>query len=104
MSVTGEIGPQGLIPTTDRFGTALGDIFRCPACGHMQVEPMPDEAMLAAAYAQAASDDYVNEEAGQRAYGRLALTSIESYGPPRGTLLDLGCWVGFLLAEARERG
>ena len=46
LRVAGEIGPDGLVPTTDRFGTALADIVRCGVCGHMQLEPMPDEATL----------------------------------------------------------
>ena len=107
LSVAGEAGEQGLIPTTDRFGTALADIVRCPACGHMQLERFPTEEVLAEAYGDAASEDYVGEEDGQRATARLALEHIERHvgpgsRPPR--IADLGCWVGFLLAEARERG
>jgi SAM-dependent methyltransferase len=104
LSVAGEIGPDGLIPTTDRYGTALGDIVRCPNCGHRQLHPMPDESLLAQAYAVAESEAYVEEEAGQRETARRALQRIERYVPGRGALLDLGCWVGFLLAEARDRG
>jgi SAM-dependent methyltransferase len=70
----------------------------------MQLDPMPGEAMLAGAYADAASEDYIEEEAGQRETARRALERIEVYAPARGALLDLGCWVGFLLAEARDRG
>lgn len=98
------MGADGLIPTTDRFGTALADIVRCRVCGHMQLDPMPDEELLSHAYTEAASDDYIEEEAGQRETARRALERIERYAPGRGKLLDLGCWVGFLLAEARERG
>ena len=94
---------EDLIPTTDRFGAALGDIVRCPACSHMQLERFPSEAELGEAYGEAESEDYVEEEAGQRATARTALERIERF-VPRGGLLDLGCWVGFLLAEARERG
>ena len=104
LRVAGEIGPDGLIPSTDRFGSALGDIFRCPGCGHMQLDPMPDEALLARAYAEAQSEDYIEEEAGQRETARRALERIEVHAAHRGAILDLGCWVGFLLAEARERG
>jgi SAM-dependent methyltransferase len=93
-----------MIPSTDRFGSALADIVRCPGCGHMQLDPMPDEAMLAAAYAEAQSDAYIEEEAGQRTTARRALERIETHAARRDTILDLGCWVGFLLAEARERG
>jgi SAM-dependent methyltransferase len=108
MRVAGDQGRDGLIPTTDRFGTALSDIVRCAGCGHMQLERMPLDGELDEAYAIAASDDYIDEEAGQRETARRSLARIEAYAPqpadrPR-TLLDLGCWVGFLLAEARERG
>lgn len=103
LAVAGEIGEQGLIPTTDRYGTALSDIVRCPRCGHMQLERFPDEAELRAAYADTESEDYLGEEAGQRATARAVLAEIER-NAPRGRLLDLGCWVGYLLAEARVRG
>lgn len=102
--VAGGAGPEGLIPSTDSYGTALADIWRCAGCGHMQLHPMPSGAALEAAYEEAASDDYVAEEAGQRATARGALDAIEAHVPGRGRLLDLGCWVGFLMAEARDRG
>jgi SAM-dependent methyltransferase len=104
LRVAGDMGDQGLIPTTDRFGTALSDIVRCARCGHMQLADMPTDAELESAYADAASDDYVEEEAGQRETARRMLARIEAHAPQRGAILDLGCWVGFLLAEARERG
>jgi SAM-dependent methyltransferase len=103
LRVAGSAGRDGLIPTTDRFGTALADVVRCASCGHMQLERMPAEAALEQAYAEAASGDYVEEEAGQRATARRVLERVECEVRP-GRLLDLGCWVGFLLAEARERG
>jgi SAM-dependent methyltransferase len=104
LRVAGSAGSQGLIPSTNRFGTALADIVRCRRCGHMQLDPMPGEAVLATAYADAASEEYVAEEAGQRATARRALERIEKHAVGRGALLDLGCWLGFLLAEARDRG
>ena len=103
MSVAGDAGSEGLIPTTKEFGTALGDIVRCGDCGHMQLDRFPGESELAQAYAEAASDDYVDEEAGQRESFRTVLERIERFAP-RGALLDVGCWVGFLLDEARARG
>src|SRR4051812_42569356 len=71
--VAGEVGAQGLIPTTDRFGTALSDVVRCGRCGHMQLERFPSDAQLAEAYARAESQDYVAEEPGQRATARMTL-------------------------------
>ena len=112
LAVAGDAGPDGLIPTTDRFGTALSDLVRCARCGHRQTDPMPADAVLESAYSDAASDDYVEEEAGQRETARRALERIERHlvadagngaARPR-RLLDLGCWVGFLLAEAGARG
>ena len=112
LKVAGDAGPDGLIPTTDNYGAALADLVRCSSCGHRQTEPMPADAVLLSAYAGAASDDYVEEEAGQRETARRALARIERHlvpdphngGPRRRRLLDLGCWVGFLLSEAGERG
>lgn len=103
LRVAGDAGPNGLIPTTDRFGTALSDIVRCSTCGHMQLEHLPASALLAGAYAEAQSDDYLAEEAGQRATARLALRRIERR-VATGALLDVGCWFGFLLDEARRGG
>src|SRR5438876_4656873 len=85
---------DSLIPTTDRFGTAFSDLVRCPACGHIQLERLPSEAELADAYSEAESEDYVEEEAGQRATARIALERLERH-VARGALLDLSCWVGF---------
>jgi SAM-dependent methyltransferase len=101
--VAGEIGAEGLIPTTKEFGTAMGNIVRCTNCGHMQLERFPSEEELNAEYAKAASDDYVDEEAGQRVSAARVLERTERYVKP-GKLLDLGSWVGFLMAEARDRG
>ena len=94
------MGDEGLIPTTKEFGTALADIARCGACGHMQLDRFPSEAELDAAYEVAESDAYVEEEAGQRYSFASVLERIERYAPGRGAILDVGCWVGFLLAEA----
>jgi SAM-dependent methyltransferase len=69
----------------------------------MQLAGFLAESTLAAAYAEAESADYIEEECGQRATARVTLARIERYRAP-GRLLDLGCWVGFLLDEARRRG
>jgi SAM-dependent methyltransferase len=103
LAVAGEAGEAGLIPTTDRFGTALADIVRCGRCGHMQLSQFPTDEDLSESYAEAESDDYITEEPGQRATARAILDRIEHQVEP-GSLLDLGCWVGYLLDEARSRG
>lgn len=104
LQVAGNAGREGLIPTTDRYGTALADIARCGACGHMQLDPLPEAEVLESGYADAESFDYVEEEAGERATARRTLDLIERHAGGHGALLDLGCWVGFLAAEAATRG
>jgi SAM-dependent methyltransferase len=103
LAVRGELGADGLIPTTKQFGTALADIVRCEQCGHMQLDRFPADEQLVREYERAESDDYVGEEAGQRASARRVLERAERFAGP-GRLLDVGCWVGFLMAEARDRG
>lgn len=104
LQVAGEMGAEGLIPTTKEFGTALGNIVRCDDCTHMQLDRFPTDTELDAAYAEAASQAYVEEEAGQRYSFASVLERIERYASRKGSLLDVGCWVGFLLAEAEARG
>jgi SAM-dependent methyltransferase len=103
LRVAGGAGEPGLIPTTDRFGVALGDFVRCDACGHLQLDPMPSGAELEQGYREAASDAYEEEGAGQRATAATELARIERHVEP-GPLADLGCWVGFLVEAAAERG
>jgi len=69
----------------------------------MQLERMPAQTSLLEGYADAQSTDYLAEEVGQRATARITLAQIERHRSP-GTLLDVGCWLGFLLDEARVRG
>jgi SAM-dependent methyltransferase len=95
--------PESLIPTTTDFGNALADIARCQACGHMQLIELPRGATLLTDYAEAESGDYLAEEAGQRITAGRLLDRLEAYVEP-GALLDVGCWLGFLLDEARTRG
>jgi SAM-dependent methyltransferase len=104
MKVAGQAGEEGLIPTTKEFGTALADIVGCPSCSHMQLDRFPTDAELDEAYAVAESDAYVEEEAGQRHSFAGVLERVERYAQRRGAILDVGCWVGFLLAEAQARG
>jgi SAM-dependent methyltransferase len=95
--------PTTLAADTTAYGHATSDIARCAECGHMQLETMPDEPSLEDAYSDESEAAYVEEERGQRATAARALERIERHVPP-GALCDLGCWVGFLLAEARDRG
>jgi SAM-dependent methyltransferase len=103
LKVAKELDEQGLIPTTDAFGSALDDIVECGSCGHRQLARMPAEAELLKLYVGARADHYVEEARGQGVTARASLEQIERHVKP-GRFLDLGCWVGFLLVEARGRG
>jgi SAM-dependent methyltransferase len=103
LSVAGGMGADGLIRTTSEFGTALADVVRCETSGHMQHGPRPSETILSEFYADAESDDYVGEEAGQRETARHALERIRRLLRPGG-LLCLGLPdAGGLLARLMGR-
>ena len=95
--------PTDLTPATDRYGQGLADLVRCSSCGHAQVERFPETADLETAYEVAEEDEQLAEEPGQRATAARALMRIERHVPV-GSVCDLGCWVGSLLAEAEHRG
>ncbi|MDQ6746123.1 MAG: class I SAM-dependent methyltransferase [Actinomycetota bacterium] len=101
--VASDPGETGLIPTTDRFGAALDDIVRCRGCGHLQLAGPAAVELLSDGYERARCTDYLNEEVGQRATARRTLAMITRHTAP-GALLDIGCWLGFLLDEARRAG
>lgn len=94
---------ETLEPTNESYGTAPADILRCAVCGHGQIGEMPELEDLDEAYETAESQDYVEEEAGQRATAVRAVERIERH-VRRGRMADLGCWVGFLCSEAEKRG
>jgi SAM-dependent methyltransferase len=100
---TGRAAAASLAATTTAYGSAPGDIVRCTACGHMQVEELPREAELGHEYAAVSEAAYLDEERGQRATAARALERIERHVPV-GAICDLGCWAGFLLSEADRRG
>ncbi len=95
---------EGLVATTTAYGAAPADLVRCRTCGHIQVSRFPAEAELEGAYAEVDEGAYLSEAAGQRATAARALEHIERHLPAPGSVCDLGCWVGFLLAEAEARG
>lgn len=96
-------GDASLVATTTSYGNAPSDIVRCEHCGHMQVASFPSEPELDGAYAAVSEAAYVAEEAGQRATAGRTLARIERHVTP-GRIVDLGCWVGFLVSEAQRRG
>ena len=93
-----------LAATTTAYGSAPADIVRCRSCGHMQVARFPPGQTLEEGYGDVAEAAYLDEEAGQRATAARALDRIERHTGGPGALVDLGCWVGFMLSEAKRRG
>lgn len=69
----------------------------------MQVSEFPAEAELDEAYGDVSEAAYLEEEEGQRATARRVLERVERHAR-RGSLVDLGCWLGFLVSEAQRRG
>jgi SAM-dependent methyltransferase len=95
-----------LVATTTAYGSAPADLVRCTVCGHRQVAEFPPLSQLDEAYGDVDEGAYIAEEAGQRATARRALETIEHHlnGGAGRSLVDVGCWVGFLLSEAQGRG
>ena len=94
---------KSLVATTTAYGHAPDHLVRCTTCGHMQVAEFPAEPTLDSEYAGVAEAAYLDEERGQRATAERALARVEQYVGV-GALLDVGCWLGFLLSEAQRRG
>lgn len=103
MRVAARVDGSDFAPSTKDYGRALSDIGRCADCGHMQLIQMPSDVILGEVYGAAADVEYIDEEEGQRATARAILGRLEEHVAP-GRLLDLGCWVGFLMSEATRRG
>jgi SAM-dependent methyltransferase len=69
----------------------------------MQVAALPAQPALSAGYAEVTEAAYLDEEPGQRATAARILERLEQHRRP-GRLLDVGCWVGFMVAVAGGRG
>jgi len=92
-----------LQPSASAYGTTLGPVARCLACGHGSVVESPAGDSLTEAYGEVSDTVSLEEEAGQVATARRALDLVARFTAPR-RLVDLGCWTGSLLVAAGERG
>jgi 2-polyprenyl-3-methyl-5-hydroxy-6-metoxy-1,4-benzoquinol methylase len=95
-----------------------GEVFpivRCTACGLVYVNPRRRQETLTrlyrdAVYFQGGRDlasgynDYIGDQEIHRLFFNRQLDLLEEHVNAPGRLLDVGCAVGFLLAEARRRG
>ena len=94
-----------MAPAASGFGTTLGDVVRCDACGHGSLRQVPSSEDLARTYAHVEDTSSLDEEHGQIATATRDLEAVHQHlaGGP-GALLDLGCWTGSLLDAARTLG
>jgi predicted TPR repeat methyltransferase len=97
------VDPHLFRPSADRYGETVGTVLRCLECGHASLAETPTDAVLAAAYGDAADPVSLVEEEGQLETARRSLARIEAVVSP-GRLVDLGCWTGSFVAAAAQRG
>lgn len=104
LKVRGDMGSEGLIPTTDRFGVALGDIVRCTRCGPAQVgsharrrDARPRLRCRGIYRLRVGADRSARDSA--RLAGAAGTARSVRHRAARHRR-----WVGYLLDEARRRG
>ena len=97
-------------PAALDFGRPPGLVAGCRRCGHASVVDGVDASDISQAYADAEDQMTLREREGRRITAQQALRRIQRYRPrdrnpdAEGTLLDIGCWTGEFLLEARELG
>ncbi len=79
------------------------DIFRCRSCAMVFNEPAPDSADVADEYEQVEDPEYLAQRESRHLTFHRELDAIEKV-QGKGELLDVGCYTGFFLECARERG
>ncbi len=85
------------------FGLGLHpDIFRCRSCSFVFNEPATGELDHLEEYAQTEDPDYLDQKLSRRLTYDRELERIEAHAAGR-ELLDVGCYAGFFLEQARER-
>lgn len=79
------------------------DIFRCRGCSMVFNEAAPDSGDVTGQYEQVEDPEYLAQRESRRLTFHRELDAIER-AQPIGDLLDVGCYTGFFLECARERG
>jgi SAM-dependent methyltransferase len=85
---------------------ALGvhpDIFRCASCSFVCNEPSAGQLDHLEEYARVDDPDYLEQRASRRLTYDRELDALERLCEGR-DLLDVGCYSGFFLEQARDRG
>jgi protoporphyrinogen oxidase/SAM-dependent methyltransferase len=108
----GECGirSESFRPATCDFGRSPGLVAACVRCDHASVVDAVDTREVSAAYAGAEDAVTLREREGRLITARRGLSLIERHAPAKDAsraervLLDIGCWTGEFLVEAREHG
>lgn len=79
------------------------DIFRCRQCSMVFNEAAAESNDVAGEYAQVEDPDYLAQRESRRLTFHRELDAIEAM-QAKGDLLDVGCYTGFFLECARDRG
>jgi len=79
-------------------------IVKCLKCGLIYANPRMTESFVSGKYKNMIDEDYIKEEVGRRKTARRILRRIQKYTKGKGSLLEIGCAVGFLLDEAQKDG
>ncbi len=79
------------------------DIFRCRACSMVFNEAAPESSDVAGEYEQVEDPEYLAQRESRRLTFHRELDAIEAIHA-KGDLLDVGCYTGFFLECARDRG
>jgi len=80
-----------------------GTLLQCQGCGVVFLDPLPSPEVLAQAYADMEDPSYIEEE-GVLRVARSTLLLVEKMLGRTGRLLDVGCFCGTLLSEAKAKG
>lgn len=79
------------------------DIWRCRTCSMVFNEAAPESSDVAGEYAEVEDPEYLAQRESRRLTFDRELDAIEAV-QSKGELLDVGCYTGFFLECARDRG
>ena len=88
--------------TQPTYGPGMA-LYLCKGCEVIFASPLPSEEGLAQAYA-GMEDPYYIEEKGGSTIAKGVVLLLEKKLGRKGRLLDVGCFCGTLLSEARQMG